>query len=184
MGDNIFHGTDLKRFLNAGIHNKKGALIYAYPVKDISKYGSIEFNSNNEAIKLEEKPKNSYNSYAVPGLYFYDESVLDKALEIKPSMRGELEITDINKSYLKEKQLKVKIMGRGMSWFDIGEVDSFNEASNYVRTIQNRQGLRIACPEEIAWRNNWISDLELLNSLNTFGDSEYAKYIHELIKNI
>ena len=182
LGDNIFHGTNLKNFLREGINNKEGALIFAYYVKNISNYGAITLDSNNKAIKLEEKPQYSKNSYAVPGLYFFDESVLKKAKEIKPSKRGELEITDINKLYLKEKKLNVKIMGRGMSWFDIGEIDSFNEASNYVRTIQNRQGLSIGCPEEIAWRNNWISSQDLLNSLNPSSKSPYHQYIIELVK--
>lgn len=184
LGDNIFHGTNLKNFLREGINNKEGALIFAYYVKNISNYGAITLDSNNKAIKLEEKPQYSKNSYAVPGLYFFDESVLKKAKEIKPSKRGELEITDINKLYLKEKKLNVKIMGRGMSWFDIGEIDSFNEASNYVRTIQNRQGLSIGCPEEIAWRNNWISSQDLLNSLNPSSKSPYHQYIIELVKKV
>lgn len=182
LGDNIFHGTNLKNFLCEGIKNQQGALIFAYYVKNISNYAAITLDSDNNPIKLEEKPKVSENSYAVPGLYFFDKTVLNKFKEIKPSKRGELEITDINKIYLREKKLKVKIMGRGMSWFDIGEIDSFNEASNYVRAIQNRQGLNIGCPEEIAWRNNWISSKELLNSLNTNSRSPYVKYIRELVK--
>ncbi len=182
LGDNIFHGTNLKNFLYEGINNQQGALIFAYYVKNISNYGAITLDSDNQPIKLEEKPRTSKNSYAVPGLYFFDETVLNKSKEIKPSKRGELEITDINKIYLKEKKLKVRIMGRGMSWFDIGEIDSFNEAGNYVRAIQNRQGLSIGCPEEIAWRNNWISREELLNSLDTNSKSSYNKYIIEIIK--
>lgn len=182
LGDNIFHGTNLKNFLSEGVNNQQGALIFAYYVKNIGNYGAITLDSHNNPIKLEEKPRIPKNSYAVPGLYFFDETVLNKSKEIKPSKRGELEITDINKIYLREKQLKVKIMGRGMSWFDIGEIDSFNEASNYVRAIQNRQGLSIGCPEEIAWRNKWISSEELLNSLNLNSRSQYIQYIRELVK--
>tara|TARA_Y100000589_G_scaffold176025_1_gene167001 strand:+ start:2967 stop:3836 length:870 start_codon:yes stop_codon:yes gene_type:complete len=181
LGDNIFHGTNLINFLKEGVNNKKGAMIFAYKVKNVSKYGVVTLNSNNQPIKLEEKPITNNGSYAVPGLYFFDKSVLNKAKKISPSKRGELEITDINKIYLREKKLKVKIMGRGMSWFDTGEIDSFIEASNFVRTIQNRQGLSIGCPEEIAWRNNWISSENFLNSLNKTAMSQYEKYIVELL---
>ena len=182
LGDNIFHGTNLRNFLKEGVNNKKGAMIFAYNVKNVSKYGAVTLNSNNQPIKLEEKPITKKDSYAVPGIYFFDKSVLNKAKKITPSKRGELEITDINKIYLKEKKLNVKIMGRGMSWFDIGEIDSFIEASNFVRTIQNRQGLIIGCPEEIAWRNNWISSEDFLNSLNKTAMSQYEKYIVQLLK--
>ena len=184
LGDNLFHGTNLNKFLDQGKNNKDGALIYAYSVKDISKYGALQLDENMKPKKIIEKPKKIENAFAIPGLYFYDETVLEKAKRISPSHRGELEISDINQIYLDEKNLKVSIMGRGMTWFDTGEIDSLNDASNYVRMIQNRQGLKIGCPEEIALRNSWISFEQIKKSISNKSNNEYEKYLLNLINDI
>lgn len=182
LGDNFFHGTNLKEKLYQAQQIKNGAQIFVYPVKDIKPYGTLNFDSDYKPINIVEKPKESKKGYAITGLYFYDNSVVEKAKMLKPSFRGELEISDLNKIYLKEDNLNVKFLGRGMTWLDLGTFDSLLEAGTYVRTIENRQGLRIGCPEEIAWRNKWISDEQLLKLAEKDKKSDYGKYLYNLIK--
>ncbi len=181
LGDNIFHGTDLLSILREANSDLDGANIFAYPVRDPERYGVVEFDQNGLAVSIEEKPINPLSRYAITGLYFYDKSVVEKAKKIKPSERGELEITSLNHIYLKEKLLKVKIMGRGMAWLDTGTFESMHEASTYIRTFQERQGLKISCPEEIAWRQNWINDLELRILAEKYTKSGYGKYLLNLL---
>ena len=161
LGDNIFHGNELTTQLQVAWNRSEGSTVFAYPVSDPERYGVIEFNKDGQALTLEEKPKVPKSRYAVTGLYFYDESVRDRAKELTPSDRGELEITCINQSYLNDMSLNVEITGRGMAWLDTGTFDSLHEAGSYIRTLENRQGLKVGCPEEIAWRQNWIDDQQL-----------------------
>lgn len=182
LGDNIFHGDGLIALLRSASIENNGADIFIYPVKDPERYGVAVFNKNQKITKIEEKPKSAKSNYAVTGLYFYDNSVIEKAKKIKPSKRGELEISDINNLYLSENQLRAKIMGRGMTWLDTGTFESLNEAGSYIRTIENRQGLKVGCPEEIAYRNNWISDSQLAKLAEKFNKSGYGKYLLEVLK--
>ena len=155
--------------------------IFVYPVSDPERYGVAEFDSNNKVINLIEKPKSPKSRYAVTGLYFYDSSVVEKAKKIKPSERGELEITALNNLYLQEGLLKVEIMGRGMAWLDTGTFDSLHQASTYIRVLERRQGLKVGCPEEIAWRKKWITNQQLENSANKMIKSGYGKYLLEIL---
>lgn len=182
LGDNIFHGDGLIALLRSASIENNGADIFIYPVKDPERYGVAVFNENQKITKIEEKPKTAKSNYAVTGLYFYDNSVIEKAKKIKPSERGELEISDINNLYLSENQLRAKIMGRGMTWLDTGTFESLNEAGSYIRTIENRQGLKVGCPEEIAYRNNWISDSQLAILAEKYNKSGYGKYLLEVLK--
>lgn len=182
LGDNLFHGNDLIENLRIANQQKVGATIFAFPVKDPERYGIVNINNNNEVTSIIEKPNFPESNLAITGLYFYDNSVIEKAKKLKPSKRGELEISDINKMYLNENLLNVKKMGRGMAWFDAGTFESLIDASYYIRTLQNRQGLLIGCPEEIAWRNRWISD-EKLNDFSTFENYSNNEYLHSLTKN-
>ncbi len=181
LGDNLFFGANLKNFLKKAVNNKNGATIFAYPVKDPNRYGIVEFNKKNEVISIEEKPKYPKSIFAVTGLYFYDNKVIDFSKKLKPSSRGELEITDINIEYMKIKELKVLLLGRGMTWLDTGTHESLLEASQFVNIIEKRQGLKIACLEEIAFRNKFISESHLKSRAKLFKNSEYGKYLKTII---
>lgn len=182
LGDNLFYGQGFSKMLHEAASLKKGACIFGYYVKDPRAYGVVEFNENGKVISLEEKPENPKSNYAVPGLYFYDERVVEKAKALKPSIRGEYEITDLNKSYLEEEQLSVKLFGRGFAWLDTGNCDSLLEAGNFVETIQNRQGFYVSCIEEIAWRNKWINDDQLYKLGKKMDKTAYGQYIISLIQ--
>jgi len=180
LGDNIFHGhglgTQLRKY-----ETITGAGIFAYKVTEPQHYGVVEFNKEGRVISLEEKPKHPKSNYAVPGLYFYDERVVEIAKSIKPSGRGELEITTVNQAYLDLGELQTHVLDRGTAWFDTGTVDSLHQASNYVKAIQDRQGMMISCLEEIAWRNGWISDLDLSQLSAGYGSGHYGVYLKSLI---
>lgn len=182
LGDNIFYGAGFGGLVEEVAELKNGAVIFGYPVKDPRAYGVVEFNENGKAISLEEKPNHPKSNYAVPGLYFYDNSVIEKAKNIIPSERGELEITSINEKYLQEDKLNVKILGRGTAWLDTGTHEDLLEASNFVQTVQKRQGLYIACIEEIAYKKNWIAKEQLINSAAALLKTEYGKYLLNLLK--
>ena len=181
LGDNLFHGSSLNKTFNDGNNRIKGATVFAYAVKDPERYGVLDFNADGLVINIEEKPKNPKSNYAITGIYFFDNSVIEKSLKVKPSKRGEYEITDINNMYLLEKSLHVEIMGRGTAWLDTGNHDSLHEASGYIKTLENRQGLKVGCPEEIAWRNNWISDKEFKDLAENIKSSSYGNYLLSLI---
>ena len=181
LGDNIFHGNGLIKQLKAAVNNKDKATIFGYYVDDPERFGVVEFDNNGKVISIEEKPKNPKSNYAVTGLYFYDNKVCEYAKMLKPSERGELEITDLNKMYLEEGNLEVITLGRGYGWLDTGTVDSLYEASEYVRVIERRQGLKIACLEEISYKNGWIDKETLLKSANEYGKSSYGKHLKNVV---
>ncbi|NDV84502.1 glucose-1-phosphate thymidylyltransferase RfbA [Bacteroides sp. 51] len=183
LGDNMFYGQNFSAMLRRAASIDKGACIFGYGVKDPRAYGVVEFDENGKVISLEEKPEKPKSNYAVPGLYFYDSTVTEKAAALKPSARGEYEITDLNKIYLEEGTLKVELFGRGFAWLDTGNCDSLLEASNFVATIQNRQGFYVSCIEEIAWRNKWITPEQLLELGKKLDKTEYGKYLIELSGN-
>lgn len=180
LGDNLFFGHNLPLILSKSSKNLNGATVFAYPVKNPKDYGVIDFDKNFNAISVEEKPDNPKSNYAITGLYIYDSNVVDVAKNIRPSKRGELEITDINKAYLKNKKLSVEIFGRGIAWLDTGSHDSLLEASNFIQVIEKRQGLKVCCPEEISWRNGWISSDELKLLARPILNSGYGKYLLDL----
>jgi glucose-1-phosphate thymidylyltransferase len=180
LGDNIFHGVGLGRQLSE-VENLIGAQIFAYEVNDPERYGVIEFDRNGFVVSIEEKPKFPKSNFVVPGLYFYNSSVVDVAREVVPSARGELEITSVNEFYLREKKLHVKTLERGTTWLDTGTFESLHTAASYVRIIEERQGNKISCLEEIAWRNGWISDLELGIAIESYRENDFAKYLTRLI---
>lgn len=182
LGDNIFYGAGFGGLVEEAAELKNGSVIFGYPVKDPRAYGVVEFNESGKAISLEEKPNYPKSNYAVPGLYFYDNSIIEKAKNIVPSDRGELEITSINEKYLQEDKLNVKILGRGTAWLDTGTHEDLLEASNFVQTVQKRQGLYIACIEEIAYKKNWITKDQLINLAETLLKTEYGKYLLNLSK--
>ena len=182
LGDNMFYGQNFSAMLKKAARIKDGAMVFGYYVKDPRAYGVVEFDESGKVISLEEKPAQPKSNYAVPGLYFYDNTVCKRANELKPSARGEYEITDLNKTYLAEGKLNVDLFGRGFAWLDTGNCDSLLEASNFVETIQNRQGFYVACIEEIAWRNGWISDQQLLELGNSLKQTKYGQYIISLIE--
>jgi glucose-1-phosphate thymidylyltransferase len=182
LGDNMFHGQGFSKMLKEAASIEKGACIFGYYVKDPRAYGVVEFDDRGKVISLEEKPEKPKSNYAVPGLYFYDKTVTQKAKILKPSARGEYEITDLNKCFLEEGSLKVQLFGRGFAWLDTGNCDSLLEAGNYVETIQNRQGFYISCIEEIAWRNKWIDNKQLESLGRKLDKTAYGQYILSLIE--
>lgn len=181
LGDNIFFGHDLIRLLEAAGARSTGATIFAHHVKDPERYGVAEFSSAGRVISLEEKPKKPKSSYAITGLYFYDARAVDLVKTLRPSARGELEITDLNRAYLETGELSVEIMGRGFAWLDTGTHDSLLDAGQFVAALEKRQGLRVACPEEVAWRQGWISDDQLLRLAQPLVGSGYGTYLLQLL---
>ncbi|MBT7308926.1 MAG: glucose-1-phosphate thymidylyltransferase RfbA, partial [Gammaproteobacteria bacterium] len=182
LGDNLFFGHDLKDLLREAAHKGRGATVFAYPVNDPERYGVVEFDPQGHAVGLEEKPEKPRSNYAVTGLYFYDQQVTEIAKGIRPSARGELEITDVNLHYLEKGALNVAQMGRGMAWLDTGTHDSLLEAAHFIQTIEKRQGLKIACPEEISWQSGWINDEQLRALAEPLTKSEYGKYLLNLLE--
>lgn len=182
LGDNMFYGQGFSTMLREAKDIQNGACIFGYYVRDPRAYGVVEFDQEDNVLSLEEKPEKPKSNYAVPGLYFYDASVVKRAKELKPSVRGEYEITDLNKTYLEDGTLKVKRFGRGFAWLDTGNADSLLEAGNFVETIQKRQGFYISCIEEIAWRNKWISDEQLYILGRLLAKTAYGQYIFNLLE--
>jgi len=185
LGDNIFYGTGFTGLLRKSVKTvteEKKAVIFGYEVKDANRYGVVEFNKNKEVVSIEEKPVNPKSNYAVVGLYYYPNDVIEIAKNVKPSNRGELEITTVNNIYLNEKKLKVELMGRGFAWLDTGTIDAINNASNFIRTIEERQGLKVACLEEIAYQNNFINKYQLNDIIKNLSN-DYANYLSRLIDN-
>ena len=182
LGDNIFYGHDFAGLLQEAGNKQDGATIFAYAVNDPERYGVVEFDENGRAVSLEEKPQVPKSRYAVTGLYFYDRNVVELAKSVKPSARGELEITDLNRLYLEQGNLSVKTMGRGYAWLDTGTHESMLEASQFIYTIENRQGLKVACPEEIAWRSGWIGDAQLEKMADLLLKSGYGQYLKGLLR--
>lgn len=180
LGDNIFYGHGITGLLEQAMNRSEGATVFAYHVNDPQRYGVVEFNRAMQAVSIEEKPVHPRSQWAVTGLYFYDEQVVDIAANLKPSARGELEITDVNKAYLARGMLTVELMGRGYAWLDTGTPDSLIDAAEYVRTLEKRQGFKIACPEEIAWRKGYINDAQLERLTAKLGKSDYANYLAKL----
>ena len=181
LGDNIFYGHDLSADLQKAAMQTSGATVFAYPVTDPERYGVVEFDRSGHAVSIEEKPKQPKSRYAVTGLYFYDNTVLDVAASLKPSPRGELEITDVNKHYLDSGQLEVVVMGRGHAWLDTGTHESLLEASHFIATIERRQGLKVACPEEVAYRLGYVNDDELKMLAKAMGKSPYGHYLLSIL---
>jgi glucose-1-phosphate thymidylyltransferase len=182
LGDNIFFGHGLPKKLREAAQLKEGALIFAYPVKDPERYGVVEFNENGKALSIEEKPKQPRSQYAVPGIYFYDEDVVEIASNLKPSGRGELEITDLNCVYLEKGMLKVDPMGRGVAWLDAGTHESLLQAANFVQAVEDRQGMMISCPEEIAYRMGYIDREKLRESADAMSGNDYGSYLLRLLE--
>ena len=181
LGDNLFFGHDFSDLLLSAANSANGATVFAYSVSDPERYGVVDFDDQGAALSIEEKPNNPKSCYAVTGLYFYDHRVVDIAKTIKPSDRGELEITSINQYYLENQELDVQVMGRGMAWLDTGTHESLLEASQFVHTLEKRQGLKIACPEEISWRNGWIDTDQLKKIAKPLEKSGYGEYLLQLI---
>lgn len=182
LGDNIFHGHDFHNILKNAMNRDQGASVFAYHVHDPERYGVVEFDARGKAISLEEKPAMPKSNYAVTGLYFYDRQVVDIAKSLKPSPRGELEITDLNRLYLQQGNLAVEIMGRGYAWLDTGTHESMLDASLFISTLEKRQGLKVACPEEIAFRHKWIDASQLENLARPLGKNGYGQYLQRLLK--
>ena len=182
LGDNIFYGHDLNQLLSRANQNTVGATVFAYHVQDPERYGVAEFDQNNKVISLEEKPAQAKSNYAVTGLYFYDAQVVEIAKALKPSARGELEITDVNKTYLAQGELQVELMGRGYAWLDTGTHDSLMEAGQYISTIEKRQGLKVSCPEEIAYHQGWINAEQLAQLAHVMRNNDYGQYLQRVLK--
>lgn len=180
LGDNIFYGGNLSELLKESAKIQDGAIVFGYYVKEPQRYGVAEFNEKGKVISLEEKPRNPKSNYAVTGLYFYSNDVVAKAKSLKPSIRGELEITDLNRLYLNENRLNVKLMGRGMAWLDTGTHESLLQASIFIQTIEDRQGLKIACLEEIAYRNGYIDKNQLIELAKPLTNNQYGQYLHRI----
>ena len=183
LGDNIYYGHDFETMLRSADANQEGATVFAYHVHDPERYGVVDFDAQRNALSIEEKPLKPKSNYAVTGLYFYDQQICDIAANIKPSARGELEITDVNNVYLQQAQLKVELMGRGMAWLDTGTHDSLLEAGQFIATIEKRQGLKVACPEEIAFRKGYISAAQLEELAQPLKKNEYGQYLLRLLNN-
>ena len=182
LGDNLFYGENLTNTLQKTSNEIDKTTLFAYPVKDPERYGVVEFNKNFEITNIEEKPSIPKSNFAITGLYFYDKNVVDYAKELKPSKRGELEITDLNNLYLKENNIQIKVLGRGIAWLDTGTFDSLHEAGSFIKSIEHRQGLKVGCPEEIAWRNGWITNNQLIDLASSQKNSSYGVYLSEIIK--
>ncbi len=182
LGDNLFYGNDLISLLSSANSRKVGSTIFAYLVNDPERYGVVQFSNSRKVISIEEKPKKPLSKYAITGLYFYDNSVVERAQKLKFSDRKELEITALNNMYLEDELLNVEIMGRGFAWLDTGTFDSLHEAGSFIRTLENRQGLKVGCPEEIAWRLGWINDQDLKNLADPLTKSGYGKYLLKLLE--
>ncbi len=182
LGDNIFYGHDFQNILQHATNTPVGATVFAYHVNDPERYGVVEFGPDQQAISIEEKPRQPKSNYAVTGLYFYDEQVCDIAAGIRPSARGELEITDVNATYLRQQQLQVEIMGRGYAWLDTGTHDSLLDASQFIATLEKRQGLKVACPEEVAFRNGWIDAGKLETLAQPLLKNGYGQYLMKLLR--
>jgi glucose-1-phosphate thymidylyltransferase len=183
LGDNIFYGTELPDMMQVAQKRQEGATVFGYWVKDPEHYGVAEFDDNNRVVSVEEKPEKPKSNYAITGLYFYDKQVVDIAGSIKPSQRGELEITDVNRVYLEQSQLSVEKMSRGFAWLDTGSHDSLLDAANFIETIQKRQGLMVCCPEEIAFSKGWISTTDVEKLAHTLKKNEYGQYLIRMIAN-
>lgn len=184
LGDNVFYGQDMTKILKKAQEKKDGAVIFGYPVRDASSFGVVEFDKEGRVLSLEEKPEHPKSNYAIPGLYFYDNDVIEIAKNVKPSNRGEIEITAINNAYLEKGKLYVTLMGRGMTWLDTGTPKGILRASEFVQTIQDRQGFYISCIEEIAWRRGFITSEQLMKIGKSFGSNEYGKYLMSLVGDI
>ena len=182
LGDNIFYGHDFNELLSNAMKRESGATVFAYHVNDPERYGVAEFDKQNKVLSLEEKPANPKSNYAVTGLYFYDKDVVTMAKSLKPSARGELEITDLNRLYLDKQKLNVEIMGRGYAWLDTGTHDSLLEASQFIATLENRQGLKVSCPEEISYRRGWINASQLEKLAATLSKNGYGQYLQRVLK--
>ena len=182
LGVNLFHGHDLSPQLQATNGGRAGATVFAYPVRDPERYGVVEFAGDGRVLSIEEKPAKPRSRFAVTGLYFYDDTVVERARRVLPSARGELEITDLNRQYLEEGLLQVELMGRGMAWLDTGTCDSLHEAGSYIRTLEHRQGLKVGCPEEVAWRMGWISGAQLEALALALRKSGYGDYLLQLLE--
>ena len=181
LGDNIFYGHGLPEIMRSAVERQTGATVFAYYVNDPARYGIVEFSKDMRALSIEEKPSSPKSNWAVTGLYFYDRQVVDIAKSLKPSARGELEITDVNRAYLEKGELSVELMGRGIAWLDTGTPESLLEASEFVRVLEKRQGLKIACPEEIAFRQGFIDQTILERAIETHGKSAYAEYLRAVL---
>jgi len=182
LGDNIFYGHGFPEYLRAAASHRSGATIFAYRVRDPERYGVVEFDASGRALSLEEKPAKPRSQFAVPGLYFYDEQVADLAAALKPSARGELEITDLNRAYLDRGTLRVEVLGRGIAWLDTGTHDSLLQASTFIQAIEERQGLKVACPEEVAYRLGYVTAEDVLRSAATMKGNQYGDYLRRLIE--
>ena len=180
LGDNIFYGAGLTKHLRKAVEQENGATVFGYYVEDPQRFGIVEFGPDGRAISVEEKPENPKSNYAITGLYFYDKKVCERAKALKPSARGELEITDLNRIYLEEGTLSVITLGRGYAWLDTGTVDSLSEAAEFVRVIESREGIQISAPEEIAYRNGWIDGEALRRSADTYGKSPYGRHLRNV----
>lgn len=183
LGDNIFYGQGFSNMLQNAATIKDGAVVFGYQVKDPERFGVVEFDKNKKAISIEEKPSSPKSNFAVTGLYFYDNSVIEIAKNVQPSERGELEITTVNEEYLKQNKLEVELLGRGFAWLDTGTHDSLIEAGQFVQTIEHRQGYKVACLEEISYNNGWINKEKVLEIANTLSKNGYGKYLVELVEN-